>query len=98
MTDYVCDGQFEATLYPPRLVKRHPARALERKGRDNNAVIFFLVALELVLDSFYRRGIADFHSDDFRAHPFSMLLRGLGRPLCYRFIVAVLPIEQFLHR
>ena len=70
MTDYVCDGQFEATLYPPRLVKRHPARTLERKGRDNNAVIFFLVALELVLDSFYRRGIADFRSDDFRAHPF----------------------------
>ena len=88
MTDNVYDGQFEATLYAPRLVKGHPAGPLQGKGRDKNGLVFFLVALQLVLDSFYRRGITDFRSDDFRALSFQMLLRGLGRPLGYRLIIS----------
>ena len=54
VTNHVRHGQFEATLYAPRLVERHPTGSLQRQGRDENPVVFLLVTLELILDSFYR--------------------------------------------
>src|SRR5215472_13093959 len=66
MTDDVSDRYSEAALDPPGLIEGNPARSLQRQSGDNDAVVFFRVTFQLVLDCFYRRRIAHFRARDFR--------------------------------